>query len=292
MNKIKELVVISGKGGTGKTSIAASLAVLTPKAVLADCDVEASNLHILLTPQTIAQNDFFSGKTASINQPKCLACGICVDHCRFNAIIKTPAHHFQINPFLCEGCGLCVRLCPNQAIDFNENLCGKLLTSQTADSFLIHAQMEPMAENSGKLVTQVRQTAREIARKNQAQLIIIDGPPGIGCPAIASITGADKILIIAEPTISGFHDLKRVLTLVNHFKIPCFVCINKWDLNEEMTLKIEKEAQNSGAVIIGRVSYSKAFFEAQIKGKTVMEINSATADEIKQIWQTLNYQGE
>ena len=285
---MEELVIVSGKGGTGKTSITACFGVLAKKAVIADCDVDASNLHLLLNPDVITIKDFYSGKEAIINPNKCIDCGLCLSYCRFEAIKRNKNNHLEINTWLCEGCGVCVKFCPKQAIDFKEALCGKIMVSQTRVGFLIDARMEAGAENSGKLVTNVRLKAKEIALENGASLVVVDGPPGIGCPAIASITGSSKVLVVTEPTVSGLHDMARVLKLIKHFKIPSFICVNRWDINPEKTYEIEKQAKELGASILGRVSYDEAFSKAQIEGRTMVETSCKTADEIKQIWQQLN----
>ncbi|MGD9639467.1 MAG: ATP-binding protein [Alphaproteobacteria bacterium] len=284
---MQELVVISGKGGTGKTSITAAFASLAQNLVIADCDVDAANLHIILNPKTKKDVPFLCGKEAAINQQKCSGCNTCYNNCKFNAIKKDAQNKLYIDPLLCEGCGLCVILCPEKAIDFNPKLCGKILVSDTELGDMIYAEMETGAENSGKLVSQVRTFAKNIAQEKHLDTIVVDGPPGTSCPAIASITGADKVLIVTEPTVSGLHDAIRVLELTNHFKIPSFICVNKWDINEEITTNIEEEAQKKGAIIAGRISYNKNFNLSQKKRQTIMEICPKAAEEITLIWEKL-----
>lgn len=284
---MKEIVVISGKGGTGKTSIAASLFALSKNSVAADCDVDAADLFIVLDPETVSENDFFSGKTALINKDKCTNCGKCIELCRFDAVSERNGSHF-VDGNECEGCKVCVEFCPEKAIDFIDRLCGKWFVSKTRLGQFVHAKLGIGAENSGKLVTVVRNEAKRIAVEKKADFIIVDGPPGIGCSVIASVTGADVVLIVTEPTMSGFHDLKRVMSLTKHFKIKTAVVVNRWDVNSEMTDNIEEFSEIEGAVVAGRVSYSSDFTDAQIMRKTVVEFNKRTAySEINSIWEEL-----
>ena len=284
---MKELVVISGKGGTGKTSITASFAVLAQNAVVADCDVDAADLHLILEPELQKKEQFFSGKLAEINPDKCSGCGLCEQYCRFEAISKDKDGGYRILPSNCEGCGVCVRFCPAEAIDFSERLCGDWMISMSRSGSMAHAKLGVAAENSGKLVSTVRKNAQKLAEDNCADLIIIDGPPGIGCPVIASVTGASVVLIVTEPTVSGEHDMQRVLKLTEYFKIPTKVCINKWDLNPGMTEQIEATARESGAEVVGRVRYDVAVGKAQIAGKAIVETSTPSADDIINIWKTI-----
>jgi len=293
---MKELVVISGKGGTGKTSVTASLAKLALRSVICDCDVDAADLHLLLTPQIIEEHEFISGHEAVIRQADCIGCGICQDICRFDAVKKEQTSAgdllFSIDPVACEGCGVCVRFCPQKAIDFPDCLCGKWFISQTRLGPMVHAHLGVAAENSGKLVSTVRREARQLAEKENYDLIIVDGPPGIGCPVIASITGSSNVLVVTEPTVSGEHDLERVLSLTKHFQIPTAVCVNKWDINPEMTSRIEEKALRSGAQIAGRIRYDDAVTRAQIQQKTVVEFEAQSAQDIIQIWKNIKRQEE
>ena len=291
----EELVVISGKGGTGKTSVAASFAVLADQPVIADCDVDAADLHLVLSPQIVERHEFVSGHQAAINQSKCLACGLCATNCRFDAIKQISSSNGQVSLFIdalnCEGCGVCVRLCPAQAIEFSERLCGAWMISQTRCGPMVHAQLGIAAENSGKLVTTVRSIAKRIADETNRSLVIIDGPPGIGCAVIASLTGTTRVLVVTEPTVSGEHDLERVLALTKHFNISTAVCVNKWDLNPEMTNLIEKKARCVGAGVVGRIRYDHGVTKAQNEGMAVVEAGASSASDIVQIWRNLNLGG-
>lgn len=291
---MKEIVIISGKGGTGKTSLAASFALLAKNAVVADCDVDAADLHLILTPTIKDRNEFWSGHEAIIKQNFCTACGACLNLCRFDAIKEhinsLGDKTFMIDPYSCEGCGTCVRFCPKEAVDFKKRLCGEWMVSETRAGPMVHAKLGIAAENSGKLVSTVRQEARRLAEFKNKSMILIDGPPGIGCPVIASITGASCVVIVTEPTLSGEHDLKRVLDLAKHFNIPAFICINKWDICPEMTKKIEDGATKSGAKVLGRIRYDHSVTEAQKAAKAVVETNAPCAQEVVNIWNNLQQQ--
>ena len=286
---MRELVIVSGKGGTGKTSVTASLAALADHPVICDCDVDAADLHLILEPKIRENHDFLSGHEAVIRERDCIGCGICQDVCRFDAITND-VDTFSVDPIACEGCGVCVHFCPQKAIDFPESLCGKWFVSETRLGPMVHAKLGVAAENSGKLVSLVRTEAKHLAEEENRRLVIVDGPPGIGCPVIASITGASQVLVVTEPTVSGEHDLERVLGLARHFQIPALVCINKWDINEEMTIRIEQKARDLGAGIAGRIRYDQAVTRAQILQKTVVETDAASAQDIRQIWDYLNAQ--
>jgi MinD superfamily P-loop ATPase len=280
---VKELVVISGKGGTGKTSVTASFAVLAGNAVLADGDVDAADLHLILQPEIKHREEFRGGHEAIIRAEDCLGCGLCEAHCRFDAIRPEDAV-YAVDPSGCEGCGVCVRICPAQAIDFPVRPGGEWFVSGTRCGPMVHARLTPGGENSGKLVSLVREKAREIAEEKKMDLVIMDGPPGIGCPVIAAITGASMLLMVTEPTLSGAHDLERVLHLANHFRIPSMVCVNKWDINPSQTEEIEKMAQSLGAEIAGRIAYDPGVTTAQVAGKTVVETKAPAAEDMKEIW--------
>lgn len=283
---MKEIVIISGKGGTGKTSISASFAVLAHAPVIADCDVDAADLHLVLTPMRTERHVFMSGHEAIIRHDACTACGVCASLCRFDAVVKkdgSPAI-YKIDPTACEGCGVCVHFCPAQAIDFPDRRCGEWMVSETRAGTMVHARLAAAAENSGKLVSTVRREARRIAEEQKRSLIITDGPPGIGCPVIASITGASEVLIVTEPTVSGAHDMERVISLAKHFRIPVSVCVNKWDINERMTESIEEAARAAEARIAGRIRYDRAVTRAQLESKAVVETDAPSAADIKGIW--------
>ncbi len=289
---MREIVVISGKGGTGKTSLTASFAALAGNAVLADCDVDAADLHLVLAPTIRQREDFRCGNEAVIRQKDCIGCGACLARCRFDAVHRTDGGAgdsvFTIDPSACEGCGVCVGSCPVKAIDFPERLSGEWYVSDTRHGPMVHARLIPGGENSGKLVSKVREAARELAEKRKAGLILVDGPPGIGCAVIASVTGASLVLVVTEPTLSGSHDLGRVLELARHFAIPAAVCVNKWDLNAEMTERIESEARRAGASIAGRVRYDKGVTRAQLQGLSVVETDAgALGADIRAVWEKL-----
>jgi MinD superfamily P-loop ATPase len=280
---MKELVVISGKGGTGKTSVVAALASLTKNKVLCDADVDASDLHLIMAPEVRENHTFTGGHKALIDLNKCTACGLCRDLCRWSAISEA----FQVNPLDCEGCGVCQYFCPEDAIDFPENTCGEWYVSETRFGPMVHARLGIAEENSGKLVTLVRQEAQKLAARENATLILTDGPPGIGCPVIASIGGASALIIVAEPTVSGTHDMERVAQLAAHFNVPAFVCVNKWDLNPRMTERIEDFAREKNLVFLGRVPFDPAFTKAMVQGQNLFEFDgdSEAARAVKAIWE-------
>lgn len=292
---VKELVVISGKGGTGKTSLLASFAALAKNAVLADCDVDAADLHLLAAPRIIQREPFTGGKRAGIDANLCIGCGECEHFCRFDAVRSCPpqdavwAAAYQIEPLACEGCGVCAWLCPAHAIELKPIVNGEWFVSDTRFGPMVHARLAAAAENSGKLVSLVRTTARQIAEQRGIGLVIVDGSPGIGCPVIASITGADVALVVTEPTPSGLHDMERVADLTRHFGIPTAVCINKWDLNPRMTSLIEANALHRGMALAGRVRYDRAVTEAQLREKTVIEYGKpGSAADIGLVWYKLH----
>ncbi len=287
----KELTIVSGKGGTGKTSIAASFAVLSGRAVVADCDVDAPDLHLVLSPRVLERREFRCGNLAVVREKECTGCGACLANCRFGAVRKnaegTRSSTFSVDPVSCEGCGVCVRFCPERCIDFPERVCGEWMVSETRCGPMVHARLGVASGNSGKLVSTVRSEARRIAGEGGLPLVIVDGPPGIGCPVIASVTGASLVLVVTEPTVSGEHDLKRVLSLAGHFGIPAAVCVNKWDLNGEMTDRIEEAARKAGALVAGRVRYDRAFTQAQIRERAVVETGAPCAADIRSVWERL-----
>jgi MinD superfamily P-loop ATPase len=288
---MKELTVISGKGGTGKTSVAASLAVLAEHCVVADCDVDAADLHLLLAPTATARHELRSGHRAVIRQEACNGCGECAALCRFAAVTVSAAADsatFSIDPIACEGCGVCVRFCPEHAIDFPERLCGEWMVSDTRCGPMVHARLAVAAENSGKLVSIVRREARRIAEEKAHALVVVDGPPGIGCPVIASVTGADLVLIVTEPTVSGKHDLDRVLALTSHFRIPASVCVNKWDVNPEMATRIEERAAAAGARVVSRIRFDRNVTAAQMAGLALVETAAPAAEDLRRLWAQLN----
>lgn len=287
---VRELVVISGKGGTGKTSVAAAFAVLAAgRAVVADCDVDAADLHLVLAPKIAESQDFKSGHEAVILRGKCAGCGLCAQLCRFGAVRRLPDNRYRIDPVACEGCGVCVRECHSLAIAFPERLCGEWMVSETRCGPMVHACLAAAAENSGKLVSTVRREARRVAEEKGLPLIVTDGPPGIGCPVIATVTGATRVLAVTEPTVSGEHDLARVLSLARHFDVPMAVCVNKWDINLEMTERIERKAEASGAQVVGRIRYDRMVTAAQLQARAVVETGAPAAADIRSVWNMLGF---
>lgn len=293
---MKELVVISGKGGTGKTSLTAALASLAGSVVLADCDVDAADLHLLLSPRTRESIEFCGGKKALIDQNRCSGCGQCTTWCRFNAIETNGTTSgnsdpsYQVNPIACEGCKVCVALCPEQAITFNDHVNGRWFVSDTRLGPMVHARLGIAEENSGKLVTVIRRRAREIAHAEKKEWIIVDGSPGVGCPVIASLTGADLALVVTESTLSGLHDLGRILKLTARLKVPTVVCVNKADINPGISSQIHADVQRQGLTFIGRLPYSDTFTKAQMLEVTLVEYTAgAIAGEIKKLWQQIIY---
>jgi MinD superfamily P-loop ATPase len=293
---MKELVVISGKGGTGKTSIVAAFASLAKNAVLADCDVDAADLHLVSEPKIKQTHDFSGGKQASIIAEKCTGCGVCRDMCRFGAIDSNGEGNnlvdrtFTVNPVSCEGCKVCVEFCPADAIEFNDHINGQWFVSDTRFGPMVHAKLGIAEENSGKLVTVIRKEAKKIAQEQKKDLLIVDGSPGIGCPVIASITATDLVLVVTEPTLSGKHDLNRVAELTSGFGIKTLVCINKADVNLQITEQISKEAQKRSLKVIGQIAYDEAFTRAQMIKASVVEYTSgAIAQQIKAMWRQVNY---
>ncbi len=288
---MKELVILSGKGGTGKTSLTAAFAGIAENMMLCDTDVDAADLHLLTAPKILKITDFIGGNEAIIDVDKCVGCGLCKEVCRFDAVNEDSlgAGKFTIDTIDCEGCGVCVDLCPEKAIDFPRKKCGQWFVSGTRFGPMVHARLGIAEENSGRLVALIREEARKRARQQHRTLILTDGPPGIGCPVIASMGQANCILIVAEPTVSGIHDMKRVTELAAHFKIPAMACVNKFDLNPSQGLAIEKIARENKIHIVGRIPFDQNFTRAMIQGKTIMETheNSDTSRAIKKIWQTI-----
>jgi len=285
---LKELTVISGKGGTGKTSIVAAFAALAKNKVLADCDVDAADLFLIAEPKINYSEDFIGSKVAEIDQELCVDCGICQELCRFDAINTLERNggvSYHIDSVACEGCGVCDWFCPEEAISLKEKVNGRLFISGTRFGPMVYAKLGIAEENSGKLVTLVRTHSKRICSDEECELIINDGSPGIGCPVIASITGASLVLAVTEPTLSGQHDLKRVLDLANHFHIPAVVCINKWDLNEELSDKIEQQVVDLNGRVVGRVRYDEAVTRAMIDCKSVVEYtDNGASEDIVALW--------
>jgi len=288
---MKELVVISGKGGTGKTSVVASFAVLAEKAVLADCDVDAADLHLVLPPTILERHKFFGGSCARIMPGHCTACGKCEELCRFDAVFYDGpgngrvAKTFRIDPIACEGCGVCAWFCEENAIDFAPAESGRWFISDTRCGPMVHARLGVAAENSGKLVTQIRQAAGQVALSKGLELVICDGSPGIGCPVIASLTGASLALIVVEPTMSGIHDFERIARLTLRLGVPAVVAVNKADLNVAVAQRLEEAAGSLGISPVGRIPYDPEVTRAQIAARSVVETSSGKAAQaIVAIW--------
>jgi len=290
----REVTVISGKGGTGKTTVAASLAHLADNQVLADNDVDAADLHLLLAPEVREVHEFVGGTKATIDSSRCTACGRCAEACHFNAVRFDGPHNdiadktYRIEPLACEGCGLCPRVCPVDAIRAEDKLTGHWFVSGTDCGPMVHARLGIAEENSGRLVAQVRDRAARLARELGRERILSDGPPGTGCPVIASVSGTDLVLIVTEPTVSGVHDMERVVKLTAHFGVPAVVVINKADLNAEQAQRIEQIAAGNDARVIGRIPFDSHVNEALLAGKTVVEFPEGKANAaIRSIWQEL-----
>jgi len=281
---MKELIVISGKGGTGKTSILAALSSLGPKKVLADCDVDAADLHLILHPEILETFEFISGKEAHIDPDLCTACGICAEHCAFEAI----SPDFQVVPEHCEGCGVCAFMCPEEAASMSPRSCGFWYKSRTRFGPLVHAALKMGEENSGKLVTTVREAARDLAEEKGVDLVLVDGSPGIGCPVIASLANIDLAVLVAEPTISAVHDLKRVFELTQHFKIPALVLVNKVDINPELVKEIHAYCRENNVPVVGEIPYDRKFTQAQIAGKSITEFDpKGLGKDMERIWEKI-----
>jgi len=293
---MKELVVISGKGGTGKTSVVACFASLAERAVLADCDVDAADLHLVLEPKINRREEFSAGSTARILTDQCTGCGRCAELCRFDSIAPVAvdgqkASVYRVDPIACEGCGVCSWNCPADAIAFEPDVTGERFISETRHGPMVHAKLGIAQENSGKLVTLVRNHAKRVAEAAGFDLVIIDGSPGIGCPVIASTAGASLALVVTEPTVSGIHDLERVCRLTAHFKVPTVVCINKHDLNLAMSDRLERAAASHGAKVVGRVRYDTAMTKAQLFGTSLVEYTGgAVTQDVQSLWRRVVYE--
>jgi MinD superfamily P-loop ATPase len=289
---MKEITVLSGKGGTGKTSVAAALASVGKNLVFSDNDVDAPDLHLILHPEIREDYPFQGGRLVTIDPSRCSSCGICMDYCRFDAIHINTSDGYYINDFQCEGCRLCERVCPENAIHSEENWNNRWFISDTRFGKMVHGKMSPGEENTGKLVTRIRKKAMEIALETGADYILNDGPPGIGCPAIASVTGANVVLIITEPTMSGLHDLIRLTEMVGSFNVPVYAVINKYDINREVENEIEKWLSNHHVPLLAKIPFREDVIKAVIAGQSIVEYDpgSEISDLIRKIWGDLTAQ--
>jgi MinD superfamily P-loop ATPase len=268
---MKEITIVSGKGGTGKTTVTAALATAGDHLVLCDGDVDAADLHLILQPEILESHIFEGAWVASIDQSLCKDCGICTEYCRFDAITMDKSGKRIIDPFKCEGCRLCERICPSQAINSEKSTNNSWFVSETRAGIMTHALMGPGEENSGKLVSLVRRKAREIAKESGAGLILTDGPPGTGCAAISSITGADAVLLVIESSMSSLHDAQRMVELVEQFHIPLFAIINKFDIHAEVSGKIENFLTANSIPLVGKIPFDTSVVQAMIEGKSLTE---------------------
>jgi len=276
---MKEITVISGKGGTGKTSITASFAVMAENHVITDCDVDAANLHLLLAPEVVETKNFWGMPGVEIDAEKCTGCGLCETLCRYDAVSDG-----KVDKLLCEGCLVCYHACPARAVRQVENLAGEWYLSRTRYGPFVHARLGVAQDNSGKLVARVRQKARDLAEKTGRNLIVTDGPPGIGCPVISALGGTDLALVVTEPTLSAMHDLIRVLDLAAHFGVQAAVCINKWDINPDNCRAVEDTCRAMNVPVLGRIPYDSAFIAAALEKKPVIKMTSAVVNDIISLW--------
>ncbi|HDS44526.1 MAG TPA: 4Fe-4S dicluster domain-containing protein [Methanomicrobia archaeon] len=285
---MKQLTVISGKGGTGKTTLVGAFAVLAENKVIADCDVDAPDLHLLLHPELKSKQEFKGLKVAVMDKSLCIECGTCAETCRFNAIVSTEDSGYAVNPARCEGCGACVYTCPQEALSLQERVSGYAFVSTTEYGPMVHAQLNIAEEASGKLVTVVRELAREIAEREGRELILIDGAPGIGCPVIASLSGVDLALIVTEPTMSGMHDLERIMAVATHFGITSAVCINKYDLSEKNSERIAAFCQRRGVALVGKIPYDPVVTAAMVAGLPVVAFSDGEVSKtIRAMWERI-----
>ncbi|MBN2365343.1 MAG: (4Fe-4S)-binding protein [Calditrichaeota bacterium] len=282
-SKYRQIVIVSGKGGTGKTTLAAALCELFENRVVSDTDVDAADLHILLKPEILERHEYSGGNKAVINRELCTGCDLCEEYCRFDAI-----HDYQVDPLACEGCGFCVRLCPENAISFPKAISGFFQESAIKNGEFVDAELLPGSGNSGKLVSEVKKSAAALASQNQRAWLIVDGPPGIGCPVNASLTGTDLAVIVTEPTVSGLHDLSRLIELTQRFRIPSAIVINKSDLNPENTKNIQKFAESENIPFLGIIPYDDVVLKALISEKSVINFpDSSAAVHICQVYKNI-----
>ncbi|MCK5014906.1 MAG: ATP-binding protein [Candidatus Omnitrophica bacterium] len=281
---MKQILVISGKGGTGKTIVTGALAALAQNKIMVDCDVDAANLHLILRPEVEEKHIFKGGEVALIDKSRCSECGQCIEVCRFDAISKD----YIVDPIACEGCAFCGFACPTGAIEMKENVSGEWYISKTKYGPFVHAKLGIAEDNSGRLVALIKQKAKEIAEQQKREWMIIDGAPGIGCPVIASLSGVDCALVVTEPTLSGLHDAQRVIEVARQFRADVKLVINKYDLNKDMTAEIEKYCKDNNIHLIGKIIFDKTVVRAVVEGKTIMDYPDGEArNEAEKIWNIL-----
>jgi MinD superfamily P-loop ATPase len=281
-----EIVILSGKGGTGKTSITAAFAHLAKGKIICDMDVDAPDLHLLLRPEHVQEEAFFSGHEAQIDQEQCAACGECLAACRFEAVVEQGGR-YSIDPLRCEGCKVCVVLCPAQAVSFVERHCGQWYVSRTRFGPLVHAQLFPGSENSGRLVALLKTRARKLAKELGLGLILCDGSPGIGCPVISSLSGADLAVAVTEPTLSGLHDLERVAELCAHFRIPLACIVNKHDINPAQSRGIESFLKEKGYPLVAMLPFAEVMTRSMVLGQVVTEVDSPLKELLSEAWERI-----
>ena len=289
MSDIREIVVISGKGGTGKTSVSAGLAVVAgAEIVLVDCDVDVPDLHLIMSPQVQKQEDFYAGEIAEIDSGKCVSCGVCQKICAFGAIQSSVDDEFSVNSLKCEGCGYCARVCKAKAIANYPRLTGEAMVSMIkTGTKLVHANLSLGGENSGKLVAELKRKARVIAEEESKEIILVDGSPGIGCPVVSSLSGASLVLLVVEPTVSGFHDLKRVLELVKMFNLQVTAIINKADVNLQICKEMEQFFGENKIEVVAKFAYDVAFSKSLAEGKTIVETVQSYSQKFKEIYEKI-----
>jgi MinD superfamily P-loop ATPase len=286
---MKQLVIISGKGGTGKTIISAAIATLARNKVMADCDVDAANLYLLLQPEIQETQPFSGGKKALIDSDKCTLCQECAAVCRFEAIAENENEEIIIDPIACEGCGVCSYICPVDAIKMEEAFSGEWFVSQTKYGSFVHARLGIGEENSGKLVAEVRKKAKEIAERDSLDFVIVDGPPGIGCPVISSLSGTDLALVVTEPTLAGIHDMERVVQMASHFRTRTACCINKFDINLQNSAQIESWCRENSIPLVGKIPFDEEVTESMVQGIPLTEYtNNPASKEVKKLWRKLH----
>ncbi len=283
---IEQLAIVSGKGGTGKTTLCTALGKLFKNTIIADCDVDAANTALIFKTDLIKTYDYIGSRKAFIDYGKCTSCNLCIDKCRFGAIIEKNREPF-INSISCEGCGLCASICPAEAISFSVEKAGEYYICREGNITLVHAQLYPGEDTSGKLIAQVRKTALELAQSEMYDMILIDGSPGIGCAAISSITAVNHVIIVTESTLSGLHDLRRIVSITEKLRRPFWVVINKFDLNSSITEQISKYCESMNIKILGCIPYDKTVVKAIQEENNILEYDCPARNSIVEIYETL-----